>query len=97
MNLDTQIRDLDGKPFQDGSTVKTAILQALVSVLPGDDKADRKDKLVLFSLQQKVHAASGDTTFTAEEIAMIKDRVSRGYPALIMGRIFEVIDPAELA
>lgn len=96
MNLDTPICDLDGKPFQDGSTVKSAILQALVSALPGDEKEGRENKLSMFGLQLKVHAASNETAFTAEEIAMIKDRVSRGYPALVMGRVFEVLDPAEL-
>jgi hypothetical protein len=96
MNLTTSLTDIDGNEFQDKSTVKTAILGSLMNPLPGDETMVADKKVALFKLALKVNDTAADCQLTAEEVAMIKERVGKGYPPLIVGRVFQLLDPASV-
>jgi len=93
MKLTTKLRDMDGNEFADGATLKAVIINALLTPLHGDDKKSGTDKMKLFRLAQKVHDGD-DLTLPAEDVALIKERTGLAYAPLIVGRIWEAIDPA---
>ena len=92
------LRDLDGAEISDGGKPLTlarvasaALLQAYIdeSTLAGEIKVRR------FVLAMKV-AEAGELELTAEETAMLKERVAKGYGPLVVGRAWELLDPAAL-
>lgn len=97
MNLNTKLTTLDGQDFSDGATVKSVALMALQAALTGDEQIGAVGKAKLYQLSLKVHGAGDEVGLTAEDIASIKARVAVLFPSLIVGRVFEVIDPAALA
>lgn len=67
------------------SQVATAALTLQPNVQPGD-------KFKRFSLAQKVFEAK-DVSLKAEEIALIKEAVAATMTPIVVGRMFEAIDP----
>lgn len=90
-NLDTPILKLDGAEYADKPTLKLICFTAIAEPLPGDEKLTPVDKLKLYALAQKLHAG-GVVDLSAEEIAQLKDRIGRGYSALVVGRAFELLE-----
>ena len=93
--LNEVLKDMQGEPFADGATYGSAIIQALTSQFPGDERLDGKKKFDLFKIAMKVddmmQGKGGE--LGVDEIKSIKDRVSI-YPPLMVGRIWSMLDPA---
>lgn len=94
-NLDTQITDLENKPFADGATLRTVLLGACLSTLRGDELMDEKQKVPIYLLSKKI-SEKGDIELTAEDVVLLKGRVGKAYNPLVVGRAYEILDPASL-
>ncbi len=92
IDLKAPILDLAGNvvgapPLRLGDVVGVACL----SPVEGDDKLSGQKKYDLFALAQKCAGDSVD--LSAEEIATLKERVGRVYAPLVVGRVFDLVDP----
>ncbi len=90
-NLEVALRDLDGKLFEDGSVLKTVLFNAVVAPLQADATLSTDKKMALYGLAKRVHAG-GVQDFTAEEIALMKERIAVLYNVLVIGQVFELLD-----
>jgi hypothetical protein len=95
------LKDLDGKPLPvnpDGKLPAPATLgyvakEALVNALQGDPP-EGSAKFDHWQLAAKVYPDKSDVVLTAEEIATIKERIGKGFPALVVGPAWRLLDPA---
>ena len=79
---------LDGdKPW----TLKNVIGQSLLSTFQGDEKLEGQKKYQLYQLGLKLEKESS-VELTAEEIALIKDRISKGFTVLVMGQAWDMLE-----
>lgn len=93
------IVDLSGRPVPEGAeegspvlTLRSAIVTALLTPFKGDETMEGPAKLKHFLLAQRVHGDDAPD-LKAEDIALIKARIGKGYAALVVGRAFELLDP----
>lgn len=75
------------KPF----TVREACVSSLLTRYQDELNLDGGEQFKRFKLAERVWINEGD--FNAEEIALIKRLVARNYPPLVVGRVYETIDP----
>lgn len=104
LDFTSPLTDITGKPIPNCDTsqpcgkVLTLGDAAAIAMLapdaqnapqtPGDEKVKR------FQLALKVHDAK-DVKLTAEETTLIKAQIAKVYPPLIVGRSWELLDPAK--
>jgi len=94
MDLTKPLTDLEGNAFADGATYKTVLLGALLNVLRGDETLTGEQKFKLYALSMKINDTAADCKIAAEDVVLLKDRVGRAYPPLVVGRVFALLDPA---
>lgn len=105
MDLNQPIIDFDGKPIplsdEEGKAVgemtfAKAIQRALLSHLQGDESLPGEKRFRLFHLAMKVDSVAkgsiGDK-LRAEDIVEIKGRVGKAFSPLIVGRVWEMLEP----
>jgi len=95
MNLNTEITDFDGNSFPDKPTIKSAVMGSLINVLRGDETLAAEQKVKMFELAMRIHGAE-QIELTAEDVSLIKERVGKAYPPMVVGRVFQAIDPASV-
>lgn len=93
--LDTPITDLDDKPFPDGATLRTVLLGACLNTLRADELMDAQQKVKLYLLSKKI-SEKGDAELTTDDVVLLKERVGKAYNPLVVGRVYEILDPAAL-
>lgn len=92
INIDTPIKNLDGKPLDEGATFRKLALQACVMPVRGDDTATGEQRLSVYRLSQKLNAGDQEIDLTIEEAKILKDRLLLTYPSpLVYGRMCEVL------
>ncbi len=95
----TQIlTDLDGKPVKNSEievTLGAAATHALLTPFPDEQNLSGEEKVKRFLLATKVREAK-DVKLTIDELNMIKKLVGKAYAPLLVGRIWEIIDPASV-
>lgn len=87
---------LDGKAVVDEKTKQPITLgvvstQALVSSYP-DEKIDGVEKLKRGQLALKILDSKGDVTLTAEEVALLKNVIAKGFGPLVVSRAWPMLD-----
>jgi len=100
-NLSAPILDLAGSPMLDeqGSdgpvvaTVAKACVTALTATLPGEGQLSGEEKFKRFLLAQRI-VGTPDLDLAAEDIVLLKRLIGTAYPPLVVGRVWEVLDPA---
>lgn len=90
-NLDLPILQLDGQPFKDDPTLGTVCFLAVTGSLPNDERQDGAQKMRLYGLAQKVHGG-GVVDLTAEDVALLKERIGRAFTVLVVGRAYELLE-----
>lgn len=91
-NFDTVIKDIDGKPFADGTvTLKTLVITSIQIEAAGDERMPVTEKVDLFKIASKV-VGGGDVELSAEEIAIIKARIGKTLKPIFVGRAFELLE-----
>lgn len=94
VNFDAKILDLKGNPLKDGTadlTLSDVTCAALIAVLQDDQNADSNKKMKLFRLAQTA-TKGGEQEVPAEDVVLLKERVSKMYSALIVGRVFDLLE-----
>lgn len=94
IKLNEHITDFAGEPIE-GLSVGDAIINSLMTMLKGEENMDGKAKFELFALASKLHGKE-EVDLSLDEAAKIKDRVGRIYTPLIVGRLWNVLDPSPL-
>lgn len=95
IDLTQPILDLAGEPAGD-LTLGSAIEQALMLPVKGDDQMTGSAKLKLFLLATRLHG-KGTAELAADDVVLIKDRVGRLFTPIVVGRVWSAIDPAGVA
>lgn len=91
-DLTTPILDLDGKDFQpEPLTLGKVCFSAAAATLQQDANIAVDKKLKLFGLSKKAHAG-GVQEFSAEEIALLKERIALVFSTIVMGISFELLE-----
>jgi hypothetical protein len=94
-DLDGKTITVDGKPDGAPMILRIVAVNALLATYPeerdlgGDKKAER------FVLASQIHTAS-KIDLTAENTALLKQLIGNAYGPLVVGRAFEIIDPASI-
>lgn len=85
------VLDLYGKPVGEEMTIGTCCIAALTHLYQGED-ADAALKVKRFKIAVKI---SGDMTLSlsADDVSAIKTVVGKYWNPLVVGRVFEAIDP----
>jgi hypothetical protein len=89
VNLSCDLLDLDGVSV--GKPISSFAVDALMAPAKGDDLLSGSDKLNLFRIAQALHGASGSVELSAADVVVIKDRVAKAFPALVVGRIYAAL------
>jgi putative N-acetylmannosamine-6-phosphate epimerase len=90
-DLDEAMRDLDGKPFADNATLKQVIFAAVTSQTQDDAAMPVAEKMMLYGLAQAVNRG-GVVELTAEQIAVVKARIGKLYPVLVVGEAYRLLE-----
>jgi hypothetical protein len=99
VNFNQELKNLDGTPILDSPggkpvTLKTIVITVLESSMPEDKNKSGLDKFKLDELARKVFNSTKDTTFSLEELTLIKTRIGEGYDPKVVGSAWRIIDPA---
>lgn len=105
-DFSTPIKDLDGNDLVDPmtiageGTVKVVTLarvaaNALVQNYPDEAGLAGDVKVKRFMLALKVTGA-GELDLTAEDVAVLKERIAKAYGPLVVGRAWALLDPASV-
>lgn len=96
VNLDAPLADPKGQPFTDKATLATAAYAAVSSPLPTDMQAPMEKRLQTYRLLQKI-AMGGEQEISTEELAEIKERISKTMPVIVLGAVVDVLESAKIA
>lgn len=99
IDFDTPIRDLAGKVVlvdNEPMTFGTCSLAALQQLYPNED-ATPELKVARFKLAVKIAGAKEPFKLTTDEAVVLKAVVGKFWNPLVVGRIFEAVDPASMA
>lgn len=102
INLTSVLRNLDGSPMKESedenakdADLKSVILKTCHVTLRGDENLTADQKIKIALLAQRSYG-DHEVEFTVEEIALLKDRISRTYGPIVVLRAFEILDPASI-
>lgn len=95
VNLSTPILDHKGQPAVDEQekqiSAKDVIVQAILMGGRAENKSE-EEKYKQYVLLTSISESSGEVDLKAEDIVMIKKLVNEVYPALVYGRVRDLID-----
>jgi hypothetical protein len=91
--MESPILDIEGNPIEESN--RTIVLRDLcINALLRDEKdSTPKDKLDRFLLAMLIKAKRRPK-LRSEDVTLIKDRIAAIYPPLLVGRAYELLDPA---
>ena len=72
-------------------TLGDCCINALLSPVDGDNKLNGIEKFKMFKLAERIQA-SDEVLIAAEEIGLLKKRISSVYANLIVGRTYELLE-----
>lgn len=88
----TCVLDLDDQPVLDTAGKNVTLGSAIrMALLANDAQMDPERKLACFDLAVKTRGKDY-VELTADEVALIRERVGVGYGPLIVGRVKEALD-----
>jgi hypothetical protein len=106
VDFTTKLTQIDGSPFLDGAgkpeekqtTLATIAVNALLAAYPDEQTPPlpAEEKVKRFALAEKVQLHPSDAQLTVDEVALIKKLIGKGYPALVVGEAWRVLDPASV-
>ena len=94
VNFSAEITDLRGNPVKDGDenlTLGAVACSAMLAVMSTDQNLPSAEKVRMFRLAQKA-ADGGEVEVTAEDVVLLKDRIGTLYGALIVGRVYDLVN-----
>jgi hypothetical protein len=99
MDVTHAVLDLEGHPITMGDkeevlTVRSVCVRALTTLLPEDQKLAGDEKFRRGLLAERIHS-SDEIELKAEEIALLKKLIGQLFSAVVILRIWRILDPAE--
>ena len=102
IDFSTPLLDLDCEPITSGDT-RVTLGSVSVTALLGDlmlfdgrpEQLGAEQKVANALLAQTIHGAKDPLDVRPEQIVTLKDRIGRGYGALIVMRAHAILDPKE--
>jgi hypothetical protein len=91
LSLDEVLKDAKGLPFNDKAKLGDAIYSALNAAMPTDQQLSLPEQMKRYRLLQRI-GVGGEIDVTAEDIAMIKDRVSKVFPISVVGAVVDAVE-----
>lgn len=88
--------DRAGEPMRNEAgafTLREALITALDAPLDTDKALTAAQKLEMHRLALRIYEQD-EPDLAAEEVVLLKARVGAGFRPLVVGRVFEMIDPA---
>jgi len=92
------LTDLDNAPLvtdQIPLTLSKIATTALLTPFQDEQNVSGEEKVRRFLLATKVREAT-DVQLTTEEVALIKKLIAKAYAPLIVGRAYQLLDPASV-
>lgn len=91
LNLNVELADAKGNPFQDKAKLGDALYGAMNSPMPADNQLPLPEQIKRYRLLQLV-GKGGEIEVTAEDIAMLKERVSKLFPISVVGAVTDLLE-----
>lgn len=94
VDFDHKILDLKGNAIKDGDTDLTlagVVAPAMLAVLQSDANLTGAEKVRMFRIAQRA-TDGGEQELSVEDVALIKDRVVKGFGALVVGRVYDLLE-----
>lgn len=98
-NLNIVLKTLDGEPLKEDNngTVRDVLLSrlavnALLVNYPDEQSLSGEEKVKRFKLAQQINDADGDVEITAEQVALLKSLIAKGYTPLVVGQAYEILE-----
>lgn len=95
------IRGIDGKPFTDekGASIDKSLGKfcedALLAAYPDETSLEGTEKFKRWQLAAKIAKDGGkNVDLSVEELALVKKLVGKGYPPMIVGPVWLMLDPS---
>lgn len=95
MNVAQDVVGFDGKPIkQDGAPLKirTVLLRALGSALPGDEQLPVEKVMERYALAMKVQSGEGVVKFSPEELVELRARVAKVWALEVAGAVIKLLE-----
>lgn len=107
VNLDTLIKQVDkDEAIQAGDQCRSCgnvtdgeeltLRKVAVRALLNSSVSKPEEKVERFTLAQMIQAAPPTLTLDNDQIQWIKDDVSNAYGIIILGRVYEILDPVKM-
>lgn len=94
----TPIKQIDGKPMvkddKNVLTVQEVATTALLAAYQDEPNLSGIEKNTRFWLARKIQENPKNPALTADETKTIKDLVAKAYSPLIVGQVWQLLDPA---
>ena len=84
------LRDESGNPILLRWTLEECLIASY-----GNEDIDGKEKMKRFLLCRRIVDAKDETELKAEEIAKLKELIAKRFPTLLVGIVWNILDPAE--
>lgn len=104
VDFSTKMTQLDGSPFLDGTgkpdekqpTLGAIAINALLAAYPDEKELAPEEKVKRFVLAEKIQNHMKDAQLSADEIVLVKKLVGKGYPTVVVGEAWRLLDPASV-
>lgn len=94
-DITTKIRNLDGSDAlgsdEQPLTYRTVLQVSALATMPGDEHMDGLQKARLWNIAQVVFR-DAEPELPAEDVALLKERVGKGWPPLVVGQTFAFLE-----
>lgn len=91
INFDAEVLNVEGGSYDDHPTLRLLSISALQHFAGRDEGLSLGEKAAIFALAVKV-ARGGTVALTMEEFILLRRRIGENMPALVMGRMFELLE-----
>lgn len=96
MKLDTTraLHTFTGEPIHDaaGPVALATVLVAALLASHADEQPSGEEKLWRYNLARRIQQAGGTVELSAEELALIRRLVGKGYATPVVGAVHEAIE-----
>jgi len=97
VNLEVLLLDAKGKEFNDKGKLGDVLYMACINNTPTDAQAPLEQKLKVHRLAKKIGGEDREVDLTAEEISLLKERVSLLFPIVVVGAVVDVFESGTIA
>ena len=98
-NLNVVLKTIDGEPLKEdhNGIIRDVLLSrlavnALLANYNDEPALSGEDKVKRFKLAQQINDADGDVEVTAEQVALLKSLIAKGYTPLVVGQAYEILE-----